>query len=135
MLFRSYNIMPSEGLLLFPEDIEKDDYLHNPGPDDDERKCVDLLSKRGLTNLGGLALITLGILVLFVGYPVLYAPQNLSYISSRILLNRTEQLYETRRISQTQRLVPAIRTAYQTHYLCSRTCGLVSSIPTPPALL
>lgn len=67
-----YNILPSAGLLLFPEDIEKDDYLHNPDPNgkDDEREC-DIFTRRGFVNIGGLALITLGILVLFIGYPVL----------------------------------------------------------------
>ncbi|KAH0848729.1 Beta-glucan synthesis-associated protein KRE6 [Fonsecaea pedrosoi] len=65
-----YNILPSAGLLLFPEDVEKDDYLHNPDPNDKDRDC-DIFNRRGLVNVGGLALITLGILVLFVGYPVL----------------------------------------------------------------
>lgn len=67
-----YNILPSAGLLLFPEDIEKDDYLHNPDPNgkDDERQC-DIFTRRGFVNIGGLALITIGILVLFIGYPVL----------------------------------------------------------------
>jgi beta-glucan synthesis-associated protein KRE6 len=67
-----YNILPSAGLLLFPEDVEKDDYLHNPDPNgkDDEREC-DIFTRRGFVNIGGLALITLGILTLFVGFPVL----------------------------------------------------------------
>lgn len=68
-----YNILPSAGLLLFPEDVEKDDWLHNPDPKDRDGKlnCSDLFSKRGLVNVGGLALITLGILVLFIAYPIL----------------------------------------------------------------
>lgn len=67
-----YNILPSAGLLLFPEDVEKDDYLHTPDPNDKDRmKCTDLFSKRGLVNVGGLALITLGVLTLFIGYPIL----------------------------------------------------------------
>lgn len=67
-----YNILPSAGLLLFPEDVEKDDYLHNPDPNgkDDDREC-DIFTRRGFVNIGGLAFITLGILVLFIGYPVL----------------------------------------------------------------
>ena len=69
-----YNIMPSAGLLLFPEDVEKDDYLHNPDPNEKEGRitCADLFSKRGITNLGGLILITLGIFMLFIGYPIMY---------------------------------------------------------------
>lgn len=66
-----YNILPSAGLLLFPEDVEKDDYLHNPDPGGEQRDC-DIFTRRGFVNVGGLALITIGILVLFIGYPVLY---------------------------------------------------------------
>ena len=67
-----YNILPSAGLLLFPEDVEKDDYLHTPDPNEREKmNCTDLFSKRGLVNVGGLALITLGVLTLFIGYPIL----------------------------------------------------------------
>lgn len=67
-----YNILPSAGLLLFPEDVEKDDWLHTPDPNDRDRmNCTDLFSKRGLVNVGGLALITVGILILFIGYPIL----------------------------------------------------------------
>lgn len=68
-----YNILPSAGLLLFPEDVEKDDWLHNPDPNEKEKRECDIFTKRGLVNVGGLALITVGILVLFIGYPILYA--------------------------------------------------------------
>jgi len=77
-----FNILPSAGLLLFPEDIEKDDYLHNPDPNDKDRNECDIWSKRGLINLGGLAFITLGILVLFIGYPILYVPPSFLFIES-----------------------------------------------------
>lgn len=66
-----YNVMPMDGLLLFPEDVEKDDYLHNPDPSDREREC-DIWNRRGVVNVGGLAFLTLGFLVLFIGYPVMY---------------------------------------------------------------
>jgi len=68
-----YNILPSAGLLLFPEDVEKDDYLHNPDPNDKDGRMrwADLFSKRGLVNVGGLAFITIGIGLLFIGYPIL----------------------------------------------------------------
>ncbi|KAF2190844.1 glycoside hydrolase family 16 protein [Zopfia rhizophila CBS 207.26] len=66
-----YNILPSAGLLLFPEDVEKDDWLHNPDPNEKEKRECDIFTKRGIVNVGGLALITIGILVLFIGYPVL----------------------------------------------------------------
>ncbi|KAE8328099.1 beta-glucan synthesis-associated protein-domain-containing protein [Aspergillus sergii] len=71
-----FNIMPSEGLLLFPEDVEKDDYLHNPDPNDKERDC-DIWNRRGIVNGGGLVLLTLGLLMLFIGYPVLTAVQGM----------------------------------------------------------
>lgn len=67
-----YNIMPSAGLLLFPEDVEKDDYLHNPDPNEKEHRECDIFTKRGAVNIGGLAFIVIGLLVLFIGYPILY---------------------------------------------------------------
>ncbi|KAF2668302.1 beta-1,6 glucan synthetase [Microthyrium microscopicum] len=64
-----YNILPSTALLLYPEDIEKDDWLHNPDDEKDEIGC-SVFSTRGVTNCGGLVLLLLGIMVLFIGYPV-----------------------------------------------------------------
>lgn len=66
-----YNITPTAGLLLFPEDVEKDDYLHNPDPNDEKKRECDIFTKRGLVNVGGLTFLTLGLLVLFIGYPIL----------------------------------------------------------------
>ncbi len=66
-----YNIMPSAGLLLFPEEVEKDDWLHNPDPNDKDGEKCDIWNKRGMVNIGGLILITAGVLMLFIGYPVL----------------------------------------------------------------
>lgn len=67
-----YNILPSAGLLLYPEDVEKDDYLHNPDPNDKEGvRCAELFSRRGIVNLGGLLCLSIGILMLFIGYPLL----------------------------------------------------------------
>ena len=66
-----FNILPSAGLLLFPEDVEKDDYLHNPDPNDKEKRDCDIFNRRGLVNIGGLGIMMLGILLLFVGYPIL----------------------------------------------------------------
>ena len=67
-----YNILPSAGLLLFPEDVEGDDYLHNPDPNEKDKRDCDIFSRRGVVNLGGLLFIAGGILMLFVGYPVAY---------------------------------------------------------------
>lgn len=67
-----YNIMPSEGLLLFPEDVEPDDYLHNPDPNEKEERDCNIFTRRGFVNLGGLGFVVIGTLMLFVGWPVLY---------------------------------------------------------------
>jgi hypothetical protein len=67
-----FNILPSAGLLLFPEDVEKDDYLHNPDPNEKEARDCDIFTRRGFANVGGLAILSLGLLALFIGYPVLY---------------------------------------------------------------
>jgi hypothetical protein len=69
-----FNILPSAGLLLFPEDVEKDDYLHNPDPNEKEQRDCNIFTKRGFANVGGLALFAIGLLCLFIGYPVLYVP-------------------------------------------------------------
>ncbi|KZF19960.1 glycoside hydrolase family 16 protein [Xylona heveae TC161] len=74
-----YNILPSAGLLLFPEDVEKDDWLHNPDPNEKEPRECDLFSKRGFVNVGGLLLITLGLLALFIAYPILTFVQKINY--------------------------------------------------------
>ena len=66
-----FSILPSAGLLLFPEDVEKDDWLHNPDPNEKETRECNIFTKRGAANVGGLALVTLGLLVLFIGYPIL----------------------------------------------------------------
>lgn len=66
-----FNILPSAGLLLFPEDVEKDDYLHNPDPNDKDKRDCDIFTRRGIVNLGGLAILGLGLVMLFIGYPIL----------------------------------------------------------------
>jgi hypothetical protein len=57
--------------LLFPEDVEKDDWLHNPDPNDKESRECDVFTRRGMVNIGGLVLISIGLLTLFIGYPVM----------------------------------------------------------------
>ncbi|KAI4150525.1 MAG: hypothetical protein LQ340_004023 [Diploschistes diacapsis] len=66
-----YNILPSAGLLLFPEDVETDDYLHNPDPNDKDTRDCDIFNKRGLVNMGGLVFILGGLLAIFIAFPVL----------------------------------------------------------------
>lgn len=59
---------------MYPDDEEDDDDLHNP--DDLEGRDCDVFTKRGLLNVGSLVLITIGILALFVGYPLITAVEN-----------------------------------------------------------
>ncbi|PIL37320.1 hypothetical protein GSI_01013 [Ganoderma sinense ZZ0214-1] len=66
------------GTRLLPEDKEEDDDLHGPDPDvRGERIWADnggdVFSSRGVINLGALVLLIVGILVLFVGFPVITA--------------------------------------------------------------
>src|SRR5690606_40531873 len=62
-----YNISPNAHMYDGPEE---DDALHDASIPD-ESEC-DIFTKRGLINVGGLALIIIGLLALFIGYPVLY---------------------------------------------------------------
>ncbi|BFZ64405.1 beta-glucan synthesis-associated protein [Saitoella coloradoensis] len=70
-----YAITPSTNLLWSTKDVEPDDYMHNPDPVKDKQEdrawCAGPLSKRGAANVGGLILITLGLLTCFIGYPII----------------------------------------------------------------
>lgn len=118
-----YNILPSAGLLLFPEDVETDDYLHNPDPNDKDTRDCDIFNKRGLVNMGGLVFILGGLLAIFIAFPVLYALLHLfsacRLTDSAAILCKSSTLMIT--------LARTIRIAYQESQtsLSSRTCGLV----------
>jgi hypothetical protein len=63
-------IVPSSGLLRWPHEVEKDDALHDPGPDGpDGSRWEGLLSWRVLGNCFGLIFIIVVFLCLFVVYP------------------------------------------------------------------
>ncbi|OAX77261.1 hypothetical protein ACJ72_08443, partial [Emergomyces africanus] len=68
---KKYAITPSENLLVFPEDIEADDHLHNPDSSDSDRDC-NMWTRRGAINLVGLIVVVLGGITLFIIYPILY---------------------------------------------------------------
>ncbi|PGH14751.1 hypothetical protein AJ80_05795 [Polytolypa hystricis UAMH7299] len=70
-VMEKYAIMPDSDLLVFPEDVEKDDYLHNPDPNDKDGRDCNMCNKRGLMNGGGLLLLVLGVMTLFVIYPII----------------------------------------------------------------
>ena len=89
-----YNILPSSGLLLFPEDVEKDDWLHNPDIKDlDKRRC-DIFHRRPLANLAGLIILCLGLLALFIAYPLLYEIfLSLYLVPSRLLTDSWQDVH------------------------------------------
>lgn len=68
---KKYNIVPADGLIVFSEDVEDDDDIHNPNPNDSDRDC-DGCNKRGINNVGWLVVMVLGLLALFIAYPVAY---------------------------------------------------------------
>ncbi|CAA7258630.1 unnamed protein product [Cyclocybe aegerita] len=61
------------GSNLSPDFVESDDYLHNPDPRRDRLSDhgANLFTYRGLTNLGCLILLCVGLLALFAGYPLI----------------------------------------------------------------
>lgn len=61
-----------ENLLVGPEEVEADDYLHNPDPNDKDTPDCNVCNRRGFWNILGLLLVTGGILALFVAWPILY---------------------------------------------------------------
>lgn len=71
-VLQKYSITPTPDLMLFPEDLEADDYMHNPDPDEPDIERCGIWSMRGMLNVGGLVFVILGALMLFVAYPVLY---------------------------------------------------------------
>ncbi|RDB28835.1 Beta-glucan synthesis-associated protein SKN1 [Hypsizygus marmoreus] len=52
---------------------ESDDYLHNPDPRRDRKNDFyrDIFTMRGLTNLGCIVILALGLVALFAGYPLI----------------------------------------------------------------
>ena len=70
-IVQQYNITPTPGMILFPGDVEEDDDLHRPGPEDNKRDC-QLCSSRGMTNLTAMSVLVVGLLTLMIGYPLLY---------------------------------------------------------------
>jgi hypothetical protein len=102
--------MPSAGLLLYPEDVEKDDWLHNPDANDPDKRRCDIFNRRALVNVGGLAFITLGILALFVGYPIMYV--------FHLLLVQWHGLELTNYRSFVQRELPKTTSSCSTDPMC-----------------
>jgi hypothetical protein len=86
---QKYLITPTPDLILFPEDVEADDYLHNPDPNESDKYKFEIWSKRGMINVGGLIFVILGILALFVAYPVLYDSCILHVLCPKLTRYRT----------------------------------------------
>lgn len=65
-----FDIGPTTNLLWDPSYVEEDDDLHDPNIDNPKRD-TNIWTKRGLINLGGLAVLTVGLLFLFAGLPAI----------------------------------------------------------------
>ncbi|PPQ86626.1 hypothetical protein CVT25_006810 [Psilocybe cyanescens] len=76
------------GTNISPDNAEDDDELHDP----DHKSSGNIFTCRGLTNLGCLILLCLGLLLLFVGYPLIsyYERQD----QSRLYTNGSGQVPE-----------------------------------------
>ncbi|KIY70163.1 glycoside hydrolase family 16 protein [Cylindrobasidium torrendii FP15055 ss-10] len=71
-----YSLSPdpnSWGANLSPNHAEPDDYLHNPDPKRDTKfdGGGSILTYRGITNLGCLLVLAMGMMTLFAGYPII----------------------------------------------------------------
>ncbi|KAF4618464.1 hypothetical protein D9613_009885 [Agrocybe pediades] len=71
-----YSLAPSPaqwGMSLLMNDPEPDDILHNPNPRRDKKsdRGGTIFTARGLANLGCLALLAGGCMMLFAGYPII----------------------------------------------------------------
>ncbi|KAI9461770.1 glycoside hydrolase family 16 protein [Boletus coccyginus] len=82
----SFSLSPdpqSWGADLSPSHREPDDFLHNPDPRRDRKRDRggSVLTYRGLTNLGCLVFLALGLVALFAGYPIIsyFSTHSLSY--------------------------------------------------------
>lgn len=66
-----FNVVPSAGLLIYRSEVENDDWMHDPGKGEKEKRDYTLWNKRSIVNVGGVAFIGLGVLALFVIFPAL----------------------------------------------------------------
>lgn len=65
-----FDIGPTTNLLWDPSYVEDDDDLHDPRIDNPKRD-TNIWTKRGMINLGGLAFLTVGLLVIFAALPAI----------------------------------------------------------------
>ncbi|KAK2756771.1 hypothetical protein FQN54_005217 [Arachnomyces sp. PD_36] len=73
---RKYSILPAGDLLLFPEDVEPDDYLHNPSPDDNDDSCWGILWGRFMPAVAGVLLVMVGASAVLGMYPLVREVRN-----------------------------------------------------------
>ena len=66
-----WNIVPDSHMLLYPDEVENDDALHNPNDYDRDDIGCGRWTIRGLINISGLILVTLGVVMTFLGWPVM----------------------------------------------------------------
>ncbi|RPB28090.1 beta-glucan synthesis-associated protein SKN1 [Terfezia boudieri ATCC MYA-4762] len=71
-----FEITPEEGILLYPHQHEDDDELHQPD-DEKEARSWNVFTRRGLVQVGSLMFIVLGLLTMFIGYPIINYARNI----------------------------------------------------------
>lgn len=90
-LQESANITPYAGLVWDPADKEADDDIHDPSVGEKDEKGCHVFTKRGMVNVGGLIFIVLGVLALFIAYPVMWVlfmfPQDGSDMLTVVLID------------------------------------------------
>ena len=70
---RKLGLMPAAGLIIFPDELEKDDALHDPstGGNGEEKSHTSLRNRRGLINFIGTAMVIIGVVMILIGLPIL----------------------------------------------------------------
>lgn len=66
-----FSVVPSSGLLIYPSDVETDDWMHDPMKGGKDKRDYSYWNKRSVVNVGGVAFIGLGVFALFVIFPIL----------------------------------------------------------------
>ncbi|RPA86256.1 hypothetical protein BJ508DRAFT_148580 [Ascobolus immersus RN42] len=69
---QKFDVTPQEGIMLYRDQVEPDDDMHDPHKDDGEKEDCNIWTKRGVVNVGVLVLFMLALVGLLVGYPIMY---------------------------------------------------------------
>jgi beta-glucan synthesis-associated protein KRE6 len=70
---KRFDVTPKDGILLYRDQPEPDDDMHDPHKDDGEKEGdCNIWTKRGVVNVGVLIVFMLALVGLLVGYPIMY---------------------------------------------------------------